>query len=140
LNRAKEDELASAARKAMKNAYAPYSHLNVGAAVLASDGRVFSGCNVENASFASTICAERSAIASAVSQGVKSIEAVVIVSTAEGPLLPCGNCLQTISEFASGPGTKIVSVGSDSKISRHGLGKLFPSGAKVHRAIKNEIG
>jgi cytidine deaminase len=133
----KSGELGSAAREALANAYAPYSHLRVGAAVLTSDGKVFTGCNVENAVFAVTICAERTAISKAVSQGSNSIKSVVVVSDAEEPLLPCGMCLQTISEFASGRDTKIVSIGKNGRAESFTLGKLFPSGIKVNRTIRS---
>ena len=134
------EELASAARKAMKNAYAPYSHLRVGAAIVMEDGETFTGCNVENAVFAATVCAERTAISKAVSQGAKSIRAVVVVSDAEAPLLPCGICLQTIAEFAMGERTQIVSIGRSGQSAKFDLGKLFPSGIRVHRTIRSVTG
>jgi cytidine deaminase len=135
-----EKKLESVARKAMTRAYAPYSHLKVGAALLANDGRVYPGCNVENAAFAATICAERLAISSAVSRGAKSIKAIVIVSSAREPLLPCGTCLQTISEFAVNGSTQITSVGKNKEALSYSLQELFPSGAKVNRAIRSVTG
>jgi cytidine deaminase len=93
--------LLEAARRAMKNAYAPYSHFKVGAAVLTTDGEVFLGCNVENASYGMTNCAERTAIFSAVSgSGPKiEIEAIAIVNDHDAPCAPCGACRQVIYEF-----------------------------------------
>lgn len=91
------DRLFNAARAAQANAWAPYSQFRVGAAVLAEDGRVFVGCNVENASYGLTVCAERNAIAAAVVAGSRPI-AVAIVGPQAG-LPPCGACRQVLSEF-----------------------------------------
>ena len=90
----------------MENAYAPYSGIKVGASVISDDGRIYSGCNIENASYGLTQCAERNAIASAIAHGAKSIIAVIIVSELDG-IKPCGACLQVISEFASSKNIKI---------------------------------
>jgi cytidine deaminase len=100
-------QLLEAARRAMKNAYAPYSHFKVGAAVLTSDGEVFLGCNVENSSYGMTNCAERTAIFSAVAQrGPKiEIQAIAIVNDHNAPCSPCGACRQVIYEF--GPGAAV---------------------------------
>lgn len=95
------ERLLKAARAAMKNAYAPYSHFRVGAAILTSRGRIFAGCNVENASYGMTNCAERTAIFSAVAQlGPEwELEAVAIVNDQDAPCSPCGACRQVIYEF-----------------------------------------
>lgn len=95
------NRLVKAARAAMRNAYAPYSHFKVGAALLTSRGKVFAGCNVENASFGVTNCAERTAIFSAVAQtGPKmEIRAIAIVNDHDAPCSPCGACRQVIYEF-----------------------------------------
>jgi cytidine deaminase len=90
--------LVEAARQARRNAYAPYSHYSVGAAVLAEDGRIFAGANVENASYGMTICAERAAVFAAISAGARRIEAVAVCS--ENAWRPCGACRQVLSEFA----------------------------------------
>ncbi len=132
--------LTLAARRAKKNAYAPYSHLRVGAALLMDDGKVFTGCNVENAVFASTVCAERTAISKAISEGSRSIRAVAVVSDAEDPLLPCGTCLQTITEFAVGSETRIVASGKKGKSEEFSLGGLFPSGFRVNKTIRTVTG
>ena len=90
-------ELQTAARAARGNAWAPYSRYQVGAAVLASDGRIFVGCNVENASYGLTICAERVAICTAIAQGCASFSAICVSLT--GIPVPCGACRQFLVEF-----------------------------------------
>ena len=97
----------------MKHAYAPYSNFHVGAAIQLSDGRVFTGCNVENASYGLTICAERNAIFQAVAGGSQQITAVVIYTPTANPTAPCGACRQVINEF--GPNAEIYSFCSGKK-------------------------
>jgi len=100
-------KLRTAAIEAAKRAYCPYSRFPVGAAVLTSEGRMFSGCNVENASYGLTICAERNAIFHAVACGSKEIVAVMIYTPTPGPSTPCGACRQVMNEF--GPGAAVYS-------------------------------
>ncbi len=88
-----------------RNAYAPYSHLHVGAAVRSKSGKIYVGCNVENASFGGTVCAERNAIAAAVADGEVEILEVMITADTRDPIPPCGLCRQTIYEL--GPSAKI---------------------------------
>jgi cytidine deaminase len=102
------DRLTEAARAARANAYAPYSSIAVGAAVLAG-GAIYSGCNVENASYPVGICAERAALGAAVSAGHQRIDAVVICS--EKQLPPCGMCRQALAEF--NPAVPVLIVGED---------------------------
>lgn len=94
-------ELITAARAAAANAHAPYSHFHVGAAVLDDQGRIFSGCNVENASFGLTICAERNAVGAAVTSGARHLRAVTIYTATESLTPPCGACRQVLMEFGS---------------------------------------
>ena len=91
--------LIEAAKKYRESAYAPYSNFKVGAAVLTRSGKVFGGCNVENASYPVGCCAERTAICKAVSEGERDLEAIAIVADTEGPCAPCGMCRQFIAEF-----------------------------------------
>lgn len=94
-----KQRLADAALAAMKRAYAPYSGFRVGAALLSADGAVFTGCNVENASFGLTVCAERNAVFAAVSAGARDFTALAVASSGSVPPRPCGACLQVLSEF-----------------------------------------
>jgi cytidine deaminase len=93
------EALREAATSAAAHAYAPYSHFPVGAAVLTENGEIHAGCNVENASYGLTICAERSAVFRAVTEGQRRIKVVVIVGGDDSPAPPCGACRQVISEF-----------------------------------------
>ncbi|MCB2294470.1 cytidine deaminase [Clostridium algoriphilum] len=95
------DKLVSKALEARKNSYSPYSKFKVGAAVLTEDGKIYTGCNIENASYGATNCAERTAIFKAVSEGHKTIKAIAIVGVENGYTYPCGICRQVIAEFAS---------------------------------------
>jgi len=94
------NKLVARARAARRAAYAPYSNYLVGAAILARDGRVFTGCNVENASYGATICAERAAVVKAVSEGCREFAAIALVTASRPPATPCGMCRQVLSEFA----------------------------------------
>jgi len=102
----RKKELLAAARKARRKAYAPYSNFRVGAAVLGGDGRVYSGCNVENSSFGLTICAERNAIFGMVAAGVREIREVLVIGETAESLPPCGACRQVMAEFAA-PGVVV---------------------------------
>lgn len=91
--------LISRAKEAMENAYSPYSGFKVGAALMTEDGRIYTGCNIENSSFGATICAERTAAVKAVSEGVKRFIALAIVCSSGEYAFPCGICRQFVGEF-----------------------------------------
>ena len=95
----KYSKLIQAAIDARKNAYVPYSNFKVGAAVLTGDGKIFTGCNIENASYGLSMCAERVAIFKAVSEGYRDFAAIAVVADTDDPVKPCGACRQVMAEF-----------------------------------------
>lgn len=119
-----DDELVKRAIEAMANAYSPYSKVRVGAALLATDGRTFTGCNVENASYGMTWCAERTAIVKAVSEGAHDFSAVAIAVNRPQALMPCGACRQVLHEFA--PTLRIIVVGGNGDRYETHLHELLP--------------
>jgi cytidine deaminase len=127
LTPAQVDELKTRARAAAANAYAPYSHFRVGAAVLLEDGNIIAGCNVENASYRLTTCAEQTAIVSAVALHGPSlrIRAIVVVNLNNAPGQPCGACRQTIHEFSS-PDTEVFFPAADGSLTRSVIADLLP--------------
>lgn len=126
-------DLLEKAKIAQKSSYAPYSHFNVGSALLCKDGSVIMGCNVENASYGSTICAERVALSSAICAGKREFVAMAIVGgenmTQADSLFPCGACRQFMAELCS-PDFEIVTV-VDGKVRVLKLGELLPNGFKL---------
>ncbi len=115
------------AREAREHAHAPYSKFFVGAAVLTPDGKVFSGCNVENASYGGTVCAERIAIFKAVSEGFSKFKSILVVADAKGKTVPpCGMCLQVIAEFCE-PSTQIILASSKRIEHTYKLSDLLPA-------------
>jgi cytidine deaminase len=128
VNKNTRAHLLRTARTAAKNAYAPFSELKVGAAVLTAKGRVFSGCNIENSSYGLTICAERVAILKAVSAGQCEIQALVVYADTPKLTLPCGACLQVTSEFSENPEI-VLSNGRSTKTYR--LRELLPLGFRL---------
>jgi cytidine deaminase len=113
------------ARAAMEHAYAPYSRFRVGAALLAADGSVTEGCNVENAAYPAGICAERAALAAAVTRGVRDFSAIVIATESETPTPPCGMCRQVLMEFA--PQLTVVSTTRSGSSARWTMSELLPA-------------
>lgn len=104
-------QLIDAAKIARDNAYSPYSDFQVGAATLWANGKIYTGCNVENASYGLTICAERTAMLKAVSEGERELIAIAVVSSVQSIVRPCGSCLQVISEFAKKPDKVVIIAG-----------------------------
>jgi cytidine deaminase len=123
-----QSQLYEAALKAQKNAHAPYSHALIGAAVLMSDGQIFAGCNVENASYGGTVCAERVAIFKAISEGAtRKIKEVMVISDADKPWPPCGFCRQVIAEFAE-KSTLVHTANLKKKMKSFRFSEIFPEG------------
>ncbi|MFZ0477832.1 MAG: cytidine deaminase [Terriglobales bacterium] len=124
------DRLLRAARRAMKNAYAPFSNFRVGAAILTAKGKIFAGCNVENSSYGMTNCAERTAIFSAVAESGPKLEVIAVaVANAQGvPCSPCGACRQVIYEF--GPEAVVFYRGKDGLRESH-ITELLPEGFRL---------
>lgn len=120
-----DQELLTAAAAARLEAYAPYSHFQVGAALRAKDGRIFTGCNVENLSYGLTICAERNAVFAAVAAGVREFEAVAVVADTREPISPCGACRQVMAEFGD---FKIIAATLDGRTFESTVGALLPRG------------
>ena len=118
-------KMIEAARGALANSYAPYSGFAVGAAVLTASGDIFTGCNLENASYPVGMCAERSALGAAVAAGHKEIAAVAIVTRGREPCPPCGMCRQALAEF--GPSMDVV-MASDGGTRESTLDRLLPEG------------
>lgn len=117
-----KQQLIQEAESARFKAYAPYSKFRVGAALLDQKGRVFTGCNVENAAYAEAICAERTAVAKAVSEGSQKFTAIAIVT--ENGAAPCGSCRQVINEFA--PKIDIILVDAKNNVKEFTLDQLLP--------------
>ena len=118
-------QLEQRARDAIKNAYSPYSHFPVGAAVLTASGKVFSGSNVENASFGLCNCAERTAVFTAIASGEREIRAVAIYTPTRILTTPCGACRQVLNEF--GPDAIVISICDGKERLATSLSKLLPS-------------
>jgi cytidine deaminase len=118
------EKLIEAAITAREKAYAPYSGFKVGAALLAEDGQVYTGCNVENASYSHTICAERAAVFNAVSAGARNFKAIAIVSEGEIPASPCGGCRQVLAEFS--PGMRVLMANTKGQVVASTVRELLP--------------
>jgi cytidine deaminase len=119
-------ELVAAASRARRAAYAPYSGYQVGAAILGGSGRVFEGCNVENASFGLTLCAERSAIAQLVASGERNLVAVAVVTAGPEPGAPCGLCRQALAEFVDDVPIALAVAGDEAPRKMTSLADLLP--------------
>lgn len=125
-----EEELRALAIEAMQRAYSPYSKCKVGAALLARSGKVYLGCNIENASYSPTICAERTAFAKAVSEGEREFDAIAVVGTAtdavDGFFPPCGVCRQVMNEFCDLDSFKVILVKNEHEHKTVTLRELLP--------------
>ena len=121
-----EQELCQKAIEMLDRAYVPYSHFPVGAALECSDGTVFTGCNVENAAYGPTICAERTAIVKAVSEGHRDFVRIAIAGKSEDFCVPCGTCRQVMKEFA--PDLEVICLNGKGESKKFALRKLLPSG------------
>ena len=128
-----ERKLIDAALDVMKRAYAPYSKFSVGAALLAPDGAIHVGCNLENASFGATVCAERNAVAQAVVAGCRQFVSLAVATGTSPPSAPCGICRQVLGEFA--PELKILLVNPQGDVLRTRLAKLLPMGFSPDQVI-----
>ena len=118
------EELKAAAVTMLDRAYCPYSHFAVGAALECADGTVFTGCNIENAAFSPTICAERTAVAKAVSEGHTDFVRIVVAGRCESFCVPCGVCRQVLREFA--PDMEIICLNSKGEEQVFTLSELLP--------------
>jgi len=118
------EELIKKAIEAKQNAYAPYSKFSVGAALLTKEGKVYTGCNIECASYSGTNCAERTALFKAISEGERDIEAIAVISDLDTYIYPCGICRQVIMEFGSK--IKIIVAKSECDFKIHTIGDLLP--------------
>lgn len=117
-------ELINLAVAAKENSYSPYSKFPVGAALECADGTVFQGCNVENAAFGSTLCAEASAIAAAITAGQRSFTRIATASDGATYCMPCGNCRQLLNEFA--PSVEVLASRADGRYVSYPLSDLLP--------------
>jgi cytidine deaminase len=124
------EALIESARAVRDNAYAPYSRFQVGASVLSASGQIYVGCNVENASFGATLCAERAAIAHMIASGDKRLVTVAIFVDAEEPAMPCGICRQAIAEF----GAEVEIVSATPRTTKHStIEQLLPDAFVLKR-------
>ena len=127
-----DNELVAKAKEALEYSYSPYSHFAVGAALLSTDGQVFTGCNIENSSFGATNCAERTAFFKAVSEGVKEFDVICIVGGKDGILTeyapPCGVCRQVMMEFCDPKTFQIILAVDKERYEIYTLEELMPLG------------
>ena len=121
-----DKELVQVAKEAMQYAYAPYSNFKVGAALLAKDGQVFKGCNIENAAYGPTNCAERTAMFKAISEGVREFEKIAVVASSGDYASPCGICRQVLFEFM--PDGKVILDSDEKGMVTFTVRELLPSG------------
>ena len=121
-----EKQLCELAVAMLERAYVPYSHFPVGAALLCKDSTVFTGCNIENAAYGATVCAERTAIFKAVSEGHREFDTLVIAGRSDGYCVPCGTCRQVMMEFA--PELTVICLNRKGESRKFALRELLPYG------------
>ena len=126
INKMSDDDLIERAKEARSLAHAPYSNFDVGAALLASDGRVFTGCNIENSTYGLTMCAERVAIFKAVSEGANEFSKIAVVADYANPTPPCGCCRQMIWEFSTDD-TEVILANLVGDVQKFDIKDLFPN-------------
>lgn len=122
----KQSELVQAAIQAKENSYSPYSHFRVGAALLTKAGKIFTGCNIENAAYSPTNCAERTAFFKAVSEGEREFTAIAITGDADDYVYPCGVCRQVMAEFCEPDTFQILLVKNEQEMKTVFLKELLP--------------
>ncbi|MBQ3490299.1 MAG: cytidine deaminase [Clostridia bacterium] len=122
--------LLHAAMEVRKFSYAPFSNFHVGAALLSANGRIFTGCNIENSAYSPTLCAERCAVAKAVSEGVRDFIAIAIVGPEESTTTPCGVCRQVLYEFCD-ENLIVLCGGTEDHYTETTLGALLPNGFRL---------
>lgn len=125
MNATKKAQVIEVALLAAENAYVPYSQFRVGAALLTKEGKVFQGCNIENASFGLTNCAERTAIFKAVSEGYRDFECLAVYGDTKDPISPCGACRQVMVEFFKSD-SKVILIAEDKSTVEMTVGELLP--------------
>ena len=126
MEREMQEKLLKLAAEARDHSYSPYSHYSVGAALLTKDGKIYQGCNIENASFTPTICAERTAFFKAIFDGVREFAAIAIIGSGDSPAFPCGVCRQVMSEFCDGEFVLIVANRDGSEVVVETLDQMMP--------------
>ncbi len=126
ITKEQQQELLKLAAEAQKRSYSPYSNYRVGAALLTKDGTVYQGCNIENASYTPTICAERTAFFKAIFDGVREFEAIAIIGSGELPAFPCGVCRQVMAEFCASGFLIITSNNDGSEVVTQTLDQMLP--------------
>ena len=125
MDREVKDKLIAKAREVRKNAYVPYSKFPIGAAILTEDNKIFTGCNIENAAYGLTNCAERTAIYKAIAAGYRKFKAIAIIADTEKPITPCGSCRQVLLEFGTNIKVIMTNFNGDEEIKT--ISELLPS-------------
>jgi cytidine deaminase len=121
-----DQELVELARQARELAYAPYSGFNVGAVVESPDGRIFTGCNIENSAYGLSMCAERVALGKAISEGVRQLSRLAVIADTHSPIPPCGSCRQVIMELG-GDSILVIMANLKGRLEARTIGELLPS-------------